>query len=156
MARLRGPRIVFLGLEEPQGTTASLPPSAFSDKTEAPEVVAERIIGTPYFSLDVSDIESSALDPLLQNDELAKDGNQLKFSEGRAALLSMSPYEAAVFAEARSMVDWNARNRVRSNLTHGYHRGLIYSISSVHPVVHPCTLSGLGGSSPARPPSHGK
>ena len=122
VARLRGPKIVFLGLEEPQGTTVILPPSDFSDKTEAPEVVAERIIGTPYFSLDVSDIESSALDPLLQNDELAKDGNQFKFSEGRGAMLSMSWYDAAVFAEARTIVDWNARSRVCGNFMRGSHR----------------------------------
>ena len=133
-----------------------LPPSDFSDKTEAPEVITERITGTPYFSLDVSDIETSALDPLLQNDELAKDGNQLMFSEGRAALFSMGWYDAAVFAEARSMVDWNARNIVRPNFTCRYYREPIYSTSSVHPVVHPCTLSGLGGSSPVRQPSLGK
>lgn len=113
VARLRGPKIVFLGLEEPHGTTAILPSSEFSAKKEAPEVVAERITGTPYFSLDVSDLESSAVDAVLQNNQLAKDGGQLKFSEPKAALNSMNWFDAAVFAEARSMVDWNARNRVR-------------------------------------------
>lgn len=112
IARLRGPKIIFLGLEEPHGSTVILPSSDFGTE-EAPEVVAQRITGTPYFSLDVSDVESSALDPVLQNNRLAKDGNQVQFSEARAALLSMSSFDAAVFAEARSMVDWNARNRVR-------------------------------------------
>jgi NAD+ diphosphatase len=69
---------------------------------------------------------------------------------------SMNWFDAAVFAEARSMVDWNARNRVRINFTAWEDRVLISSISSAHPVVHPCTLSGLGGSSPARPSSPGK
>jgi len=78
-----------------------------------------KITGTPYFSLDVSDVESSALDAVLQNNQLAKDGGQLKFSEARAAMNSMDWFDAAVFAEARSMVDWNARNRVRTNFTHG-------------------------------------
>jgi NAD+ diphosphatase len=111
VARLRGPKIVFLGLEEPHGTTAFLPSSDFSGE-EAPEVVAERITGTPYFSLDVSDVGSSALGVLLQNIQLTKDGGQVKFSEARAAMNSMNWFDAAVFAEARSMVDWNSRNRV--------------------------------------------
>ena len=112
VARLRGPKIIFLGLEEPHGTTVILPSSDFSTKVEAPEVVAERISGTPYFSLDVSDVESPALDAMLQNDQLAKDGGQLKFSEAKVAMLSMNRFEAAVFAEARTMVDWNAKNKV--------------------------------------------
>jgi len=115
VARLRGPKIVFLGLEEPHGITAILPSSDFSAKKEAPEVVVERISGTPYFSLDVSDVESSALDAVLQRDQPAKEGDQLKFSDARAAMNSMNWFDAAVFAEARSMIDWNARNRVYTN-----------------------------------------
>ena len=57
-------------------------------------------------------MESSALDTVLQNNQLAKDGGQLKFSEARVAMNSMSWFDAAVFAEARSMVDWNTRNKV--------------------------------------------
>jgi len=117
VARLRGPGIIFLGLEEPHGITAILPSSDFSARKEAPEVVADRITGTPYFSLDVSDVEPSALDAVLQNDQLAKDGGRLKFSEVRAALFSMNWFDAAVLAEARSMIDWNARNRVCTDFT---------------------------------------
>ena len=113
VARLRGPKIIFLGLEEPRGTTAILPSSDFSAKKEAPEVVAERITGTPYFSLDVSDLESSVLDPVLQNNQLAKDGSQPEFLEARAAMLSMDWFDAAIFAETKAMIDWNSRNKVR-------------------------------------------
>jgi len=115
VARLRGPKIIFLGLEEPHGTTAILPSSDFSVKKEAPEVIAERITGTPYFSLDVSDAESAALDAVLQNNQLAKDEGQLKFLEARAAMFSMNWFDAAVFAEAGSMIDWNARNKFCSS-----------------------------------------
>lgn len=119
VARLRGPKIVFLGLEEPRGTTAILPSSDFSAKTEAPEAVAERVTGTPYFSLDVSDVESPALDAMLENSQLTKDGGQLKFSEPRAAVNFLSWFDAAVFAEARSIVDWNSRNRVCPGFARG-------------------------------------
>ena len=119
VARLRGPKIVFLGLEEPHGTTAILPSSDFSAKKEAPEVVAERITGTPYFSLDVSDVDSSALDTVLQNNQLAKDGGRVEFSDARAVMNAMNWFDAAVFTEARSMVDWNARNKVCTNHVRG-------------------------------------
>lgn len=119
VARLRGPKIVFLGLEEPHGTTAILPSSDFSVKKEAPEIVAERITGIPYFSLDVSDVDSSALDVLLQSNQLTEDGSQVKFSEARAAMSSVDWFDAAVFAEARSMVDWNSRNRVCTDFIRG-------------------------------------
>ena len=55
---------------------------------------------------------SSALDAVLQNNQLAKDGGQVKFSEARVVMNSMDQFDAVVFAEARSMVDWNASNRV--------------------------------------------
>ena len=57
-------------------------------------------------------MDSPALDAVLQNNQLAKDGGQLKFSEARVTMNSMNWFDAAVFAEARSMVDWNARNKV--------------------------------------------
>ena len=112
---MRGPKIVFLGLEEPQGTTALLPSSDFSAKKEAPEVVARRITGTPYFSLDVSNVESSSIDIVLQSSRLVNDGGQVRFSEPRVSMNSMNWFDAALFAEARSMVDWNARNKVRAS-----------------------------------------
>lgn len=113
-ARFSSPKIVFLGLHEPEGIVAALPSSDFSVKTESPEIVAEKIKGTPYFSLDVSEIDNDEVQKVLQASESSKGGFQLKFTEPRAAMTSVDVFDAAVFAEARSMVDWNERNRVSS------------------------------------------
>ncbi|CAL1706157.1 unnamed protein product [Somion occarium] len=87
-ARFRGPPIVFLGLQEAEGEDA-LPSSDFSAKTD-PAAVAARIKGTPYFSLDVSELGQKDVDVALQSSVLAR---------------------GAIIAEGRSMVDWNARNK---------------------------------------------
>ncbi|KAH8118956.1 NUDIX hydrolase domain-like protein [Phellopilus nigrolimitatus] len=111
--RLHGPTIVFLGLHEPdngQGSSA-LPSSDFSPKTD-PEVAASNITGTPYFSLDVTDIEKEVVDEVLKNAESAKEtGVSLEFTEPRTASGGFTAFDAAVFAEGRSMVDWNVRNK---------------------------------------------
>ncbi|KAI0823413.1 NUDIX hydrolase domain-like protein [Trametes gibbosa] len=110
-ARLRGNPIVFLGLHETSTDHAdALPSSEFSAKTSA-DVVLANIKGTPYFSLDVSDAAQHELDAALQNAAVAKEGSKLVFSEPRAATGSFDAFEAAVFAEARTMTDWNARNK---------------------------------------------
>ncbi|GBE80466.1 Probable NADH [Sparassis crispa] len=109
--RLHGAPIVFLGLDEPQTTFANaLPSSDFSGKGDAVDV-AHKIEGTPYFSLDVSDVQKTELDEALQNSEVGKSGAQLAFADARAAMSSFDMFEAAVFAEARSLVDWQARNK---------------------------------------------
>ncbi|KAI8993947.1 NUDIX hydrolase domain-like protein [Trametes punicea] len=110
-ARLRGTPVVFLGLHETDAkSTNALPSSDFSAKAVA-ETVVSHIKGTAYFSLDVSDVAQAELDQLLQNAAATKDGAQLAFSEPRAAMGNFDVFEAALFAEARSMVDWNARNK---------------------------------------------
>ncbi|KAH9858900.1 NUDIX hydrolase domain-like protein [Lenzites betulinus] len=110
-ARLHGTPIVFLGLHETSTDHAdALPSSDFSAKTSA-EVVLANIKGTPYFSLDVSDVAQSALDETLQNAAVAKEGGKLMFSEPRAAAGGFDAFEAAVFAAGRTMTDWNARNK---------------------------------------------
>jgi NAD+ diphosphatase len=111
-ARFSNPKIVFLGLEEPQGVVSALPSSEFSAKSEDPEVVAGKIKGTPYFSLDVSEIANEEVEKVLQASGLGKDGWGLKFTEPRPAMGGLDVFDAAVFAEARSMVDWNTRNKV--------------------------------------------
>ncbi|EIN11472.1 hypothetical protein PUNSTDRAFT_131639 [Punctularia strigosozonata HHB-11173 SS5] len=112
-ARLRGTPIVFLGLQEPEGEAGSaLPSSEFSGKAGVEELV-KRVRGTPWFSLDVSDVAQEEVDGVLaaaaKEDEATPGG--LTFGEPRAAMAVMDAFEAAVFAEARSMADWNARNK---------------------------------------------
>ncbi|KDQ55689.1 hypothetical protein JAAARDRAFT_37099 [Jaapia argillacea MUCL 33604] len=111
-ARLRHAPIVFLGLHEPDGNTAgALPSSDFSTKGETPETVVSRIKGTAYFTVDVTDIEEETVTSVLENTQAAKAGEILEFSEPRSAMGSFDGFQAAIFAETRSMVDWNARNK---------------------------------------------
>ena len=117
-ARLHGPPIVFLGLQEPGGVHGLgqgniLPSSEFSKKTDA-SVVAQRIHGEPVFSLDVSEVPKDGVDALLANAEVAKSGVSLEFVDGRSAMGHLNQIDSGIFAVARSMVDWNARIKVRS------------------------------------------
>ncbi|KAF8134332.1 NUDIX hydrolase domain-like protein [Boletus edulis] len=107
-ARLHGPRVVFLGLEERDATTAfALPSSDFKE----PEAAVANIDGTSYFSVDVADLEQDKVDEVVQNSELVTSNAKLAFTEPRAAMGALDMFSAAVFASARSMVDWNDRNR---------------------------------------------
>ncbi|TBU31595.1 NUDIX hydrolase domain-like protein [Dichomitus squalens] len=112
-SRLRGTPIVFLGLHETETTfAAALPSSDFSAKAD-PQTVIDNIKGTPYFSLDVSDVDQAEVDQVLHASASAEggQGTQLVFTEPRAAMGSLDAFEAAIFAEARAIVDWNARNK---------------------------------------------
>ncbi|KIJ60048.1 hypothetical protein HYDPIDRAFT_32624 [Hydnomerulius pinastri MD-312] len=107
-ARLHGPPIVFLGLNETSpDNAAALPSSDFKD----PHAAVANLEGTPYFSLDVVDLEESQVDEVIQNSELGKTDAKLAFTDPRAAMGSLDLFTAAVFAQARSMVDWNERNK---------------------------------------------
>jgi len=101
--RLKGPPIVFLGLNELDGTRA-LPSSEF----RTPEMAAD-ISGAPYFSVDIAGASDNAIEELLSS--VAEEGQTLKFDEPRSATAAFTMFEAAVFAEARSMLDWNTRNK---------------------------------------------
>ncbi|CDO69173.1 hypothetical protein BN946_scf185042.g75 [Trametes cinnabarina] len=112
-ARLCGPPIIFLGLHEPAGGSGSsdaLPSSDFSAKAGAETVIAH-IKGTPYFSLDVSDVASSDVDRVLLDAAVTKEAGELAFTDPKVAMGSFDAFESALFAEARSMTDWNARNK---------------------------------------------
>ncbi|OAX36523.1 hypothetical protein K503DRAFT_291783 [Rhizopogon vinicolor AM-OR11-026] len=107
-SRIRGPSVVFLGLKEADVTSGSaLPSSDFKD----PYAAVENLEGTPYFSVDVVDLDENKINEAIENTELAKDGSALTFMEPRAAMSSLDVYTASIFAEARSMVDWNQRNK---------------------------------------------
>ena len=112
-ARLRGPPIVFLGLHESETTfAAALPSSDFSAKTDV-QTRTSNIQGSAYFSLDVTHVDATELDNVLESSVVATEGAKLWFSEPRAVMSTLDAFEAAIFAEARSMIDWNARNKVR-------------------------------------------
>ena len=103
-ARFRGAPIIFLGVSEPQANVycPAVPPEEF----------AKTLVGTPFFSIDLSEVDQTGLDRLMQTSAAATDGFNLCFDEARSALRGMDELDAGIFAEARSMVDWNFRNKV--------------------------------------------
>jgi NAD+ diphosphatase len=103
-ARFRGAPIVFLGLNELQAND-------YSPDT-SPEELAKALVGTPFFSIDVSEVGQTKLDRLLQTSVAGTDGFNLSFAESRGAMRGMGEFDAGVFAGARSIVDWNVRNKV--------------------------------------------
>ena len=113
-ARFRGPSIVFLGLHEHEDSTGAshaLPSSDFSAKQDVSAVVS-KLHGTPYFSLDVSDIAETQVQETLEQSAQGREGIKLEFMIGQAAMGSLNQFDSSVFAEARSLVDWSARNKV--------------------------------------------
>ncbi|KAG6813752.1 hypothetical protein H0H92_007704 [Tricholoma furcatifolium] len=123
--------VVFLGLKENSKTNA-LPSSEFTDAKAA----VANLDGTPYFSMDVADLDlsPSKLDELLRGTAPAQNGQIFSWSEPRVLMTGLDSFSGGVFAEARSMVDWNQRNKV-----------------SVRGVVHLSTLCGVAGSYHVRP-----
>jgi NADH pyrophosphatase-like rudimentary NUDIX domain len=116
-ARFARPRIVFLGLHEPEGMTSALPSSEFSAKSEAPEIVARKVQGTAYFTLDISDVASEEeVEGLLERGRVTNSGLPLNFEDARVALVNLDLFDAGILASARSMVDWNERYKVRNPL----------------------------------------
>ncbi|KAH9932440.1 NUDIX hydrolase domain-like protein [Fomitopsis serialis] len=112
-ARLRGPPIVFLGLQEPPSSERrALPSSEFIAKGESGLTdVFANIEGSAYFSLNVTDIDQHTLDAALQNSAAGKRGAQLAFVDPRSAMGALDYTSANIFAMARSMHDWNSRNK---------------------------------------------
>lgn len=105
-ARLRGTRIVFLGLKEADSlAAAALPSSDFKD----PQATVANLEGTPFFTIEVADLEDSLVKEAIQTSQCAD--SSLNFMDSRTAMTSLDVFTAAVFAEARSMVDWNRRNK---------------------------------------------
>lgn len=107
--RHRGPPVVFLGLRETSNLNA-LPSSDFVD----PEAAITNLDGTPYFSLDVGDLNLSPerLVEILDAASSAQDGQILNWSEPRVLMTGLDSFSGGVFAEARSLLDWNQRNKV--------------------------------------------
>ncbi len=104
--RHRGLRIVFVGLQEPANLT-----SEFTN----PEDALKRLEGTPYFSADISSLEYTpeGLQEFLDNTTLGREGKVLTWTNPRALISTLDAFTAGVFASAKSLVDWNLRNKVR-------------------------------------------
>ncbi|KIY52237.1 hypothetical protein FISHEDRAFT_35431, partial [Fistulina hepatica ATCC 64428] len=104
--------LVFLGIHESNSASSSaLPSSDFAD----PEQAIANIAGQPFFAMDVA-----ALD--MQEEELARvlgatgasqnDPGAPTWADPRTLMMaSIDPVAAAIFAEARSMCDWNLSNK---------------------------------------------
>lgn len=112
-ARHLGIPIVFLGVHEPQSSESSfdLRISEFSD----PEEAIKKLDGIPYFAIDVADVDCTEerLQEILKETTPGREGKVLDWSEPRASMANLDIFTAAVFASARSLVDWNLRNKVR-------------------------------------------
>lgn len=102
-ARFRGAPTVFLGVSEPKANDYN--------PTIPPEELARVLAGTPFFSIDVTEVSRTELDHLVQTSTAGSDGYKLTFAEARTAIRNLSNFDAGVVAEARSMVDWNFRNK---------------------------------------------
>ncbi|KAJ7072759.1 NUDIX hydrolase domain-like protein [Mycena amicta] len=103
-ARHRGVRVVFLGLIDTLSTENALPTTDFTD----PERAIAKLEGTPFFAVDVA--ESGLDNDLL----LSVDKTQtLSWVEPRGLLmgLQLDKVSLSLFNGARSMVDWNQRNK---------------------------------------------
>lgn len=111
-ARHHSSPVVFLGLEEAASATSALPSSDF----KSPDSALSNIEGTPYFSIDVADLglADDQIQTILDATELAKGSQSLTWSEPRALMRGLDAFNGSIFAEARSMVDWNLRNKVRT------------------------------------------
>ncbi|EKM54745.1 uncharacterized protein PHACADRAFT_258788 [Phanerochaete carnosa HHB-10118-sp] len=103
-------RYHFPRLARPESANHALPSSDFNAKADA-EAVINKIQGTPYFTLDVTHLEETAVNAVLENAEASRNGKSLVFTDARQAMSSMDYFEGGLLAEARAMVDWNSRNK---------------------------------------------
>lgn len=123
-ARLRGPPIAFLGLQErTSNERRALPSTDFTPKSDVGLTgVLENIEGSAFFSLDVTGVEQDELDAALQKTSAKKRGAELSFVDPRAAMASLTHSDSNIFAMARSVHDWNSRNKVNCTRLRTFHR----------------------------------
>lgn len=117
-ARHLGIPVIFLGVQESQisdSNSTALSLSQFSD----PETAIKKLDGTPYFAMDVADLDYTAerLQEILKETAPGREGKVLDWSEPRSSMINLDIFTAAIFASARSMLDWNRRNKVRHMLS---------------------------------------
>ena len=107
-ARHHDAPVVFLGLQEPPSKSSALPSSDF-----AKAAAITNLDGTPYFTMDIAELELAPeqLKVILDSTSQAQHGI-LDWSEPRIVMSSLDDFSGGLFAEARSLVDWNQRNKV--------------------------------------------
>ncbi|KAL4977063.1 NUDIX hydrolase domain-like protein [Aspergillus desertorum] len=94
-SRKTEPHLIFLGVDE-----TSKPQDGFSWKIYT---------GTPYFALDVSEKGSEEQQANAREVVSGFEAQGLSFLQARMALM-FSADEAAIYAQARALIDWNTRN----------------------------------------------
>lgn len=103
-ARLRGPKAVFLGVWERERER-----ERDADGVTMEEI-AEGVKGDAYFALDVSDVEGSLLEDVQA--QLGTTGVQADYVSARTAASRYDRQQGAIFAAAKSLLEWNSRIKV--------------------------------------------
>jgi NAD+ diphosphatase len=115
--------ISFLGMYERRNNDGDdaglsvLPTSEFSSPSSAVDAI-KRLGGVPYFAMDVADLVSEGryteegLLKTLQDSRNTASGCYCYWSEPRALMTGLDSSTAGIFACARSLADWNYRNKV--------------------------------------------
>ncbi|KAK2763069.1 NADH pyrophosphatase [Arachnomyces sp. PD_36] len=86
------PQVVFLGLDETQKESG---------------MTFKSYVGAPYFALDVT--PKGTMEKEAKGVIAEMEGKGLSFDTGRT-VMSLSAEEAPIYAQARALLDWNARN----------------------------------------------
>ncbi|KAF9268543.1 hypothetical protein L218DRAFT_917359 [Marasmius fiardii PR-910] len=124
-ARHRGPPVVFLGIHEKEGERVLPTKEVGVTLKEGGEAAVEKFLkedeGTPYFALDIADRDVLAnedyarkevvIQEVLNDAAKQLDVKELEWVDPRSAVGSMALFETGVFAEARTIIDWNLRNK---------------------------------------------
>ncbi|KAI9370753.1 NUDIX hydrolase domain-like protein [Aspergillus egyptiacus] len=93
-SRRTEPHLIFLGIDE----------------TRKQDALAWKVYsGTPYFALDVSEKGSDEQQAKVKEVVSGFEAQGLSFLKARVAM-SFSADEAAMYAQARALIDWNTRN----------------------------------------------
>ncbi len=111
-ARHHGKPVVFLGVLE--WGVASSP--ILQDILKEPTLGVSKLGGTPYFAMEVSDLDLSDedIDGFLKSTDPGQRGLELTWADPRGLSLSLELEMAGIFAMARTMVDWNSKSKASS------------------------------------------
>lgn len=99
-AAAAAPTLIFLGLDERATANPAFEYTASGGTYK----------GQPYFALDVTPKPGAVAGVLEELAEAATSGNGYEFRKVRIDL-SLVPEDAAILAQARSLMDWNSRNQ---------------------------------------------